>query len=341
MQVAQALRTITHVLSVSDANAAVLDAMHGQFSAAVEQLAYRVETSDSSVALEPQQVLTSALKRDPDAAVAASVHAYALASLQRCPGAFGLVDAANLAANCNGACDAQAASIIARSIQPGADTQRLRVLRWWLLQICGECLQPATSACACRQGVVQRLVEGPEYGAMCVQLQPPNQRVLFAAQRPGAPMRRWVLAACLLQGEHCTADVDIPYTICCKSSGQYDHRTMVLCERMLCAHTGRGIMNMDFFAGVFKAVPETLQRFKYCAQNWVKHGSEAWSLAPDGGAPQLLTRPKLRVPEGHFLSENLGLFDTNWSADELEDLGYDSDDRVWFFVAVEQRRRQD
>ena len=132
-------------------------------------------------------------------AVSASVRERMLKDILFDPPLYGLLHASAAAAHCDGACKSASVACLEAHVQPGADRSSLGWLRDVALEVCTRSEQTIAHVCACRRGLLRRLVHGPDWPTFAQM--PRRAAVTLAAQPPGTPGRRFIIAVRLLFGD--------------------------------------------------------------------------------------------------------------------------------------------
>ena len=134
-----------------------------------------------------------------DAELSASVRERMLEGLRCDPPLHGLLHACIAAAHCDGTCAEESTDSLQAGVQPGADIVRAHWLRGSAVEACARGVPATARVCACRRGLLLRLVGGPDWAEIAKL--PRGTVVPVAAQPPGTPGRRFVFAARLQSGD--------------------------------------------------------------------------------------------------------------------------------------------
>ena len=333
LQVAGALRTITHLLASDAALTPALDELHWMFGGSVADASVNQEVGADAGAPLPHDCLA----REGNEAVALSVREYMVQSLKRDPPTHGLLHAAIAAVLCDGCCSAEAASALGNGVQPCADSVEYASLRSEVTQACARTASLDSGLCKCRSRLLQRLVNGPRWQDILAR--PSGECFVVAAHTQGQS-RRWVLAArldvrqlsatrrsvgCALYAEPFTVD----------GYFEEDQASMKVLIR-----ADRDAQSVDLVMqdGLMRSCLPAIEKLSAAAQAWV-HEPEGYrsgrGIGLSGARDDIPPLSMLsKVAEVQLESGEVGL--APFSGGHLVSLGYDSRYGIWYFVACQE-----
>ena len=287
---------------------------------------------------EAEAALQLALQ--PDAALSAHVREYMLSCLQFDPVLHGLLHAVAAAAHCDGACTPQAVDALVAGVQPGADQSQVHWLHDAATNVCTRTVPPATQACACRRALLNRLIRGPDWAAVC--RMHPKTSITLASQPPGTQGRRFVVAARLIGNcdvsrvccaprctLHCAADND---TLSCYL------KTYRVSEQL---PYQSGSLDTDF--GLVRASADAFASLASTARAWVNDASRPRKAVLLGhGSGWTTTGETINCSEAEYRLQSWGMIDS-FAPKVACELGYAITkwndaltESLWVFVAGEE-----